>query len=121
MNSAITKAADDFIEALLREPAVQTFCSAQSAMEKDTELTGLRNRYADLVQTFRQGQVDGTVTQEDISRLKTLQKAIEEHPVWIRSFEARADALALLQDCNRAISDLLGFDFGATAAPAAAC
>jgi cell fate (sporulation/competence/biofilm development) regulator YlbF (YheA/YmcA/DUF963 family) len=121
MNWEMTKAADAFIATLEANPEVAAFREAAAAMEADPELSKLRGRYDEAAGAYREKQANGSLDRTDIARLRSLQASIEAHPAWEKFLDTRAAAQELLKGCNRAMSAVLGFDFAATAAPAAAC
>jgi cell fate (sporulation/competence/biofilm development) regulator YlbF (YheA/YmcA/DUF963 family) len=117
----IREAADEFVRVLAADPVVTAFKKAKGSMEGDETLAALRDQHAQMAEQFQRKQVDGTLAQEDIARLRTLYNQVTTHPANLRFVEARDDALELLRNCNEAMSNLLGFDFAANAAPAASC
>ena len=74
-----------------------------------------------LAKSYQEKERHGSLTENDIARLRALQKTFNAHPATLRYARAQQDLITLLQDCNGAISADLGFDFAATAAPAATC
>ena len=121
METKLETAATQFVYTLSESPEVAGFQRAQARFEADDELTRLRSQYTQLVEQFQSRQLDGTLTQADIGRLRDLQQRINGHPTTVQFIEARNEVLEVLEQCNSAMSHLLGFDFAATAAPAAAC
>jgi len=117
----LKEAADEFVRVLAASPVVTAFQEAKAGMESDETLPALRDQYTRLVEQFQRKQFDGTLTQQDISKLRTLNNQVSTHPASIRFVESRDKALAMLSGCNQAMGTLLGFDFAANAAPAAAC
>ena len=81
----------------------------------------MRQEYTTLARAYQEKERRGTPKQEDITRLREVQKAFNAHPVTVRYARAQQTLIVMLQDCNGAISEDLGFDFAATAAPAASC
>lgn len=121
METKLEESAAMFVNTLSDSPEVEAFKRAQARFEGDDELTRFRSQYTEMVQQFQEKQIDGTLTQADIGRLRDLQKHINGHPTTVQFIDARNHVLEVLEQCNRAMSQLLGFDFAATAAPAAAC
>ena len=117
----LKEAADEFVRVLAASPVVTAFQEAKASMESDETLSGLRDQHAQLVEQFQRKQFDGTLAQADISTLRTLHNQVSTHPATIRFVESKDKALAMLSSCNQAMSELLGFDFAANAAPAASC
>lgn len=121
MEAKLQEAAERFIETLQTNETVARFQQAWGVFENDTELHALRSEYTQLVEAFQRKQVEGTLAQEDINRLRELQQKVNTHPSTTALLEAQNEVQAVLDDCNAALSNTLGFDFAATAAPAAAC
>lgn len=121
MDAELQQAADQFIETLQNNDTIAQFRSAREAFDNDAELHELRSRYGALVEEFQQKQADGTLTQEDINELRGLQQKVNAHPTTTAMIQAQNDVQGVLGDCNAALSNTLGFDFAATAAPPAAC
>jgi cell fate (sporulation/competence/biofilm development) regulator YlbF (YheA/YmcA/DUF963 family) len=121
IDTTLQESADEFVRVLAASPVVSAFKEAKASMEGDEELSALLDQHARMVEEFRTKQFDGTYSQEDISKLRALYKRVTTHPANVRLVTARDEALELLGSCNQAMSSLLGFDFAANAAPAAAC
>ncbi|MCA1753516.1 MAG: YlbF family regulator [Spirochaeta sp.] len=121
MEDTLKNAADEFVTALENDTTVREFQKAREAFRNDTELHDLRSDYSQILQQLQSKQLDGTLTEEDIAQLKTLQLKINEHPSTTMMIETQDKVTGVLASCNMEMSNLLGFDFSATAAPAAAC
>ena len=121
MDAKLQEAANQFIESLQNNDTIAQFRTARGAFENDAGLHELRSTYGALVEEFQQKQADGTLTEEDINELRALQQKVNAHPTTTAMIQAQNDVQAVLGDCNAALSNTLGFDFAATAAPAAAC
>lgn len=121
IDRAVQESADEFVRVLAASPVVSAFQEATASLEGDEELTALRNQHVKMTEQFRSKQFDGSLTQEDISNLRAMFERVSKHPLNVQFAAARNEALRLLGSCNEAMSSLLGFDFAANAAPAAAC
>lgn len=121
MEDTLKLAADEFVGALQDNETIRKFQAAREAFGNDEELHGLRTDYSQILQQLQSKQLDGTLTEEDIAQLKSLQQRINQHPSTTMMIESQDKAVDVLASCNMEISNLLGFDFSATAAPAAAC
>jgi cell fate (sporulation/competence/biofilm development) regulator YlbF (YheA/YmcA/DUF963 family) len=114
-------AADEFIRYLGSSTDVKEFQIAKGQFENDPAIEKMRREYTTLASAYQEKERRGTLTQDDISKLRTVQKTFNAHPVTVRYARAQQTLIMLLQDCNGAISEDLGFDFAATAAPTASC
>lgn len=110
-----------FVAALRANETIRGFLKAKDDFDTNGELAALRTELAALVNWFQRKQLHGTLTKEDISSLRTVQMKVSTHAVTIRFVSARNEAMSVLQDCNAAMSELLGIDFAAVAAPAGSC
>jgi len=121
MEDTLKTAADEFVAALENDATVSEFQKAREAFRNDSELHGLRSDYSQIMQQLQSKQLDGSLTEEDLAQLKTLQVKINQHRSTTMMIETQDKVTGVLASCNMEISNLLGFDFSATAAPAAAC
>lgn len=114
-------AAEEFVRYLNSSKEVKDFQTAQEKFNNDPEVSELYERFSRLAQEFQQKQATGSVTQEEIKTIKQLQQQINTHPITREYAQKQQELMVVLQDCNQTISEVTGFDFSATAAPAAAC
>jgi len=94
---------------------------ARTAFQDDPELREIRKRFNERSADLQPKQSAGTLTQEEINDLRALQSSLNAHPVTARYIHARQGMTAALQECNRALSQELGFDFASAAAPPSCC
>ena len=71
----VQESADEFVRVLAESAVVSAFQDAKASLEGDKELSALRNQHARMSRQFRSKQFDGTLTQEEISELRTLVQA----------------------------------------------
>jgi cell fate (sporulation/competence/biofilm development) regulator YlbF (YheA/YmcA/DUF963 family) len=121
IDNQLIKVAEEFIQYLKSSQSVQEFQSVQDVYLNNPEVKKMREEYISLAQKFQQKQAVGTLTQEDINVIRKLQSSMNRHPVTMQYAQAQQAMVMMLQDCNNAMSKVLGFDFSATAAPAASC
>ncbi len=114
-------AAEEFIGCVKSSEAVKEFQNAERAFRSDPEITRIRTDYVSLAQEYQKKQSSGGLTQEEINRIRMLQAMLNKHPITVRYAQSRQTMIMMLRDCNAAISEVLGFDFAATAAPASRC
>ncbi len=112
---------EEFVQSLKSSRLVEEFRSAQGVYLNNHEVKKMREEYISLAQKFQQKQTVGTLTQEDINVIRKLQANLNRHPVTMQFAQAQQEMVMMLQECNNAMSEILGFDFSATAAPAASC
>ncbi|MDZ7291582.1 MAG: YlbF family regulator [candidate division KSB1 bacterium] len=121
MDIRLKLAAEEFARHLNSSQPVKEFHSAKEIFDHRPEIMQLRQEFTTRAQEFRRKQADHTLTQEDINEMMALQRRLNSHPITARYAEAQQAMVMMLQDCNMAMSEVLGFDFAATAAPAASC
>lgn len=114
-------AADEFVRYLRSSDAVKEFQIAKGQFENDADVKAMRQEYTSLARSYRDKERAGTLSEDDIAKLRSLQKAFNTHPVVVRYVRAQEALVALLRHCNESVSEDLGFDFAATAAAAANC
>lgn len=113
--------ADAFVAALETDETVSIYREAKHRFDEDEKLQQLRATYSEQLPGLQEKQAAGTLTQEDINGLRSLQQEVNEHPATVEMLRAQGSATEVLQECNTVISEILGFDFSATAASAGAC
>jgi cell fate (sporulation/competence/biofilm development) regulator YlbF (YheA/YmcA/DUF963 family) len=113
--------ADAFVAALETDETVSIYREAKRRFDDDEKLQQLRATYSEQLPGLQEKQAAGTLTQEDINGLRSLQQEVNEHPATVEMLRAQESATEVLQECNTVISEILGFDFSATAASAGAC
>ena len=121
IDNQLKLAAEEFVRNLSSSQAVKEFKSAQTEYQNNPDVKKMREEYVSVAQNFQQKQSNGTLTQEDINVIRQLQTNLNKHPAIIRYAQAQQMMVMMLQDCNSAISEMLGFDFAATAAPTSSC
>ena len=114
-------AADVFVTALETDESISAFREAKRRFDQNEELKALRTTYSERLPELQRKQADGTLTQEDINALRSLQEKVNGHPVTVEMLRTQEQATKVLQESNSTISEILGFDFSATAASPAGC
>ena len=121
MDMQIKLAAEEFVHFVRSSEAMKQFQNAQERYNKDPEVSQLRNEFMSLTRALQQKQYNNALTQEEIGRYRKLQQNLSSHPIAREFAQAQQELVELLQACNTGMSEVLGFDFAATAAPAASC
>ena len=107
--------------AIKRLPEMQAYREATSRMDADADTTNLIDHVQRLQAELRVKQANAPVTRDDIARLRHLQQAVQTQPAFIALMTAQQAAQACLPLINQEISQMLGIDFAALAAPAGGC
>jgi len=118
---ALNQAAALFAESLMDAEKVKRFYQIRDNFENDEQLSRLREELTLEARNFQEKQAAGRLTQEDVKRIRGLQDRLNGHPLMVEYQRAQEELATLLRECNRTMNELLGFDFSATAIPAAAC
>jgi cell fate (sporulation/competence/biofilm development) regulator YlbF (YheA/YmcA/DUF963 family) len=116
--SAVLERTRELVAALKATPSIQRFVVAQDRFQTDS---GIQRLLADVqrkAQTFQRAQQDGTVQEEQIQQVREAQARFYDHPLAQEFLQARDAVGTFLQETNRVISEILGFDFGQTVGPA---
>jgi len=121
LNTELHDAADNFVAAVQGSEEIDTFVKARTAFQDDPELREIRKRFNERSADLQPKQSAGTLTQEEINDLRALRSSLNAHPVTARYIHARQGMVTALQECNRALSQELGFDFASAAAPPSCC
>ena len=117
----LKNAAEEFVRYLRSSRTVKEFQTVQGIYQNNPEIKKLREEYISLSRQFQQKQSAGTQSPGDIDAIRKIQKSLSGHPVSVRYAKAQQAMIMLMQNCNGVMSEVLGFDFAATAAPAASC
>lgn len=116
--SQVLERTREFVAALKATPAVKRFAGAQHRFQTDPEVQRILADLQRKAEAFQRAQQDGTVQQEQIQQVRDAQARFYDHPLAQEFLQARDAAGTFLQETNRMISEILGFDFGQTAGPA---
>jgi cell fate (sporulation/competence/biofilm development) regulator YlbF (YheA/YmcA/DUF963 family) len=110
-----------FARSLKSTEAVKRFFEARRRFESDEDLSRSREAFNQAARTFREKQTAGTLTEQEISQIRALQSKMNLHPRTVEYLRVQQEMAELMQECNQQISELLGFDFSAIAAPSGSC
>lgn len=121
MDMTIKLAAEEFVRFIRSSQEMREFQSVRERYNKDPEISKLREEFLSLGRQLQQKQYDNSITQAEIERYKELQKRLSSYHLSREYAQVQQQLIQLLQACNEGLSEVLGFDFAATAAPTAAC
>jgi len=121
LNTELHHATEACVASVRGAKEYDAFMKAQTAFQNDPELRAIRKRFSDRSSELQTKQSTGTLTQEEINELRALQSSLNTHAVTARYIHARRRMVATLQECNRALSQELEFDFASAAAPPSCC
>ncbi len=118
---AIENAARELAGALQADPRWSAWREARIAAEQDAKLGALMERYSQLSHKAHEGQAAARLSDEEMLELGALQDTIQQNEAFIRRDEASDALIALLREADGALSEALGVDFAANAAPRSSC
>ena len=121
MDMQIKLAAEEFVRIVHSSEVMKKFRTAQERFTNDPEVIKRRNEFNTFSHVVQQKQYSTELTQEEIDRYKSAKRALSSHPAVEQYTKSRQELIEILQSCNESMSQILGFDFAATAAPAASC
>jgi cell fate (sporulation/competence/biofilm development) regulator YlbF (YheA/YmcA/DUF963 family) len=103
--------ADGFIRALQSTQEVIEYLDTLSKYENDEEINSLTKKYYSLSSEFQKKQYNGTLTQDEISEIRTLANMIQNNSLNIELAEKQNSIKNILQGCNATISNEISMDF----------
>ncbi len=121
LNRELLKAAEQFVSEMKRAKCFSVFVDSQTVFRSDPGLHQIRKRFNDRAAALQAKQVAGTLSQEEIEELRGLQTSLNTHGATTRFIRARGELVSALEECNRGLSEELGFNFASFAAPPACC
>lgn len=114
----VAEAAEAFARAILDSVEWRRWSSARERWDTDATLRQAQQRLTELSHKFQSARANGKgLFGPDLAELKRLQSEVQSSPMTRERDEAGAALVQFLQDTNRLLSDTLGVDFAANAAP----
>lgn len=118
VTSQVAQAAQVLAGAIQASPVWQEWEHACATFESDPELRKAMARLQQLSLQFRQARTQGRgFFGPDLAEMNRLQTQIQQSPLAQKRDAAAQALLSFLQATNRILSDALGIDFAASAAP----
>lgn len=108
---SLVEAIDELAAALNAAPPLTAYTAAETALAGDAEATALLEQFTALQRALRVQQLDGTLTQADLTAARALERQLTANITIMDYIAAQQSALAALPEVNQTISELLGFDF----------
>lgn len=115
MPAAVVEVTEALGESLASSPPFVAYRQAQARLEDDEHARALLDRLAEVERDVRQRQADGTLTRDDIDRVRAAQNEAWSDPIVMAARTAEQAAAAYLQQVNRQITELVGVDIAALA------
>lgn len=121
MEKQIEYIVDDFVRTLQSMSQVIEYIETLEKIENDKEISDFNKKYHSLAADFQTKQYDGTLTQDEISELRTLASKIQNNSINIELAEKENSIKKILQGSNAAISNEISMDFAKLASPSTCC
>jgi cell fate (sporulation/competence/biofilm development) regulator YlbF (YheA/YmcA/DUF963 family) len=116
--SSVVDAVEALVENLNHAEPIVRYHQAKGRLEADPDAGRLLAELSTAQTALRFKQSRGQLTQDDVDRLRALQREVHANPAIREYAETQQAASAYLPLVNQEISELLGLDFAATAGPA---
>lgn len=114
----LAEATEALAETLLSAEPIMLYHRAKARLDSDREARELLERFSEAQRDLRLRQANGGITQADMDRLRTLQRAVQSNRVIMDYAETQQAAISYLPTVNQEISQLIGVDFASLAGPA---
>jgi cell fate (sporulation/competence/biofilm development) regulator YlbF (YheA/YmcA/DUF963 family) len=121
ISPALRAAAESLADALERSGPVTALREAKARLDADERSQAMLRSLAEADADLRRRQAEGTLTREDIERVRAAQQEAWSDPVIATFVEAQQEVAGYLPEVNEKISELLGWDFAQMASPPASC
>jgi cell fate (sporulation/competence/biofilm development) regulator YlbF (YheA/YmcA/DUF963 family) len=114
----VVEAAEAFARALLDSAEWRRWSATRERFDADPQQRRNQERVEELSRKFRAARAQGKgLFGPDLAELNRLQSEVQTSPLARERDEAGAALIQFLQDTNRLLSETLGVDFAANAAP----
>lgn len=117
----LVEAIETLAAALLNTEPLVAYHQATATLEADPDSITLLSQFSAAQAQVRKRQGDGTITQFDVDRLRSLQRQVQVNSTIMSYASAQQAALAYLPEVNGEISQLIGLDFASLAGPSGCC
>jgi cell fate (sporulation/competence/biofilm development) regulator YlbF (YheA/YmcA/DUF963 family) len=95
---------------LASSPPFVTYRGTQARLEKDEGARALLDHQAEVEREVQKRRAEGSLTREDIDRVRAAQREAQSHPFVLELSLAERGAAAHLLQVDRLITELLGVD-----------
>jgi len=106
----LRQAAEELTASVLGSGPFTAYAAAQARLEEDEHARALLDAVAQVEWDVRRMQAEGTMTREDIDRLRSVRTLASSDPVVVELETARRSVAAYLPQVNRLITEALGVD-----------
>jgi cell fate (sporulation/competence/biofilm development) regulator YlbF (YheA/YmcA/DUF963 family) len=106
----LRRAAEELAAAVLGSTPFAALAAARARLDEDEHARALVDAAAQVEWDVRRLQAEGTLTREDIDRLRSVRTLASADPTVVEFETARRGAAAYLPQVNRMITEALGVD-----------
>jgi cell fate (sporulation/competence/biofilm development) regulator YlbF (YheA/YmcA/DUF963 family) len=106
----LRQATEELAASVLASGPFTAYAAAQARLEEDEHASALLEAVAQVEWDVRRMQAEGTMTREDIDRLRSVRALASSDPVVVEFETARRGVEAYLPTVNRLITEALGVD-----------
>lgn len=106
----LRQAAEELAASIMRSGPFTAYAAAQARLEEDKHARDLLDAVVEVEWDVRRMQAEGTMTREDIDRLRSVRTLASSDPVVVELETARRGVAAYLPQVNRLITEALGVD-----------
>lgn len=106
----LRQAAAELVAALRGSAPFRTYAAARSRLEEDEQARNLLEAAAQVEWDVRLMQAQGTMTREDIDRLRSVRALASSNPIVVALDAAQAGVMAYLPQVNGVVTEALGVD-----------
>ena len=117
MQEELLERISSFADALSTTPELSEYNAAQAAFKKDDAARDVLTRLQTLSHELGQKQQENQLTDEDIELYESLKTEFTENETVAHLQQQENRLTEMLRTCNHEISQELGMDFAANAAP----
>lgn len=118
---AVSDAVDALVAALRSSPPFVAYAEAEEALFADVAAATLLEQFTTAQRELRARQMDGRLTQADLSMARELERQLEANVLAMDFVAAQQNALARLPEANGAISEAVGMNFAKLARRSSCC
>lgn len=112
---SVVTALDEFVGSLMADETFVAYQRAKAAMDENESTQILLKQYAEAQAEYSQWQMNGSLTQEHIDRIRQFQQQVQSDPRVATFVSAQFPVRGLLDELTGELSSYMGFDFASFA------
>jgi cell fate (sporulation/competence/biofilm development) regulator YlbF (YheA/YmcA/DUF963 family) len=117
LTADVQEALEALAENLLHAEQIVAYHQAQARLDASKQAHSILERLSAAQADLRTRQARNAVTQDDVDKVRALQREAQTNRIILEYAKAQQAAVAYLPEVNREISALLGVDFAALSGP----